>query len=147
MIVVLAAVAGYGCMKRAPRDSQAPGTAAPAGGADAPAAESEHKSLDMAGSGELPDDIDAIEERLARVEDELQSVGVGGSGGGESSVPVDERDRCTRVCDLAESICDLEGKICDLADRHEGEERYAKACERAQAHCKRATEACTACAG
>ena len=149
-VLVLAAAAGHGCQKKAGRDSQAPETAAPAGGAEAPAAEApggeaEKKSLDFA-EEPLPDDIEAIEDRLTRAEDELLRVGVG-EGETAPTAAAEDRDRCTRVCDLAESICDLEGKICDLAERHEGDERYAKACDRAEKHCERATEVCTACAG
>ena len=142
-VLVLAAVSGNACSKKAAVDSSAPGDAA---APESPAG-AESKSLDFY-QEELVDDIDAIEDRLSRVEDELAGVGLGGETEGGTPTAADEdADRCERVCNLAESICDLEGKICDLAEKHEGEERYAKACTRAEEHCERATKACTACAG
>ena len=142
-VLVLAAVAGDGCAKKAAPESAAPGDAsAPAAGAEPEAAKSMEEEP-------LPDDIAAIEDRLSRVEDELASAGVRetGDAGGEPLEFDADADRCTRVCNLAEAICDLEGKICDLAEEHGGDERYAKACERADKDCERATKACTACAG
>jgi hypothetical protein len=145
-VLVLAAVAGHGCAKRS-----APDAAEPPGDASAPAAgaEPEPETAAKAIEEPLPDDIAVIEDRLSRVEDELASVGVRQTGDA-SGEPLEfdaDADRCTRICNLAEAICDLEGKICDLAEAHEGDERYAKACERADGDCERATKACTACVG
>jgi hypothetical protein len=77
------------------------------------------------------------------------------AGGDASSTTVEEsakRDtairrepRCDRVCDLAQMACELEARICDLAAEHSDEDRYARACTRAQAQCEAATEACRTC--
>jgi hypothetical protein len=58
-----------------------------------------------------------------------------------------EDDRCQRICDLAEATCGLADRICELASRHPDEVRYAVACERADAQCEAAADACTACSG
>jgi hypothetical protein len=57
------------------------------------------------------------------------------------------RDRCDRICDLAEATCNLQTHICALADRHAGEARYESACQRANDQCKLASDACSACFG
>lgn len=50
--------------------------------------------------------------------------------------------QCQQICNLAEISCDLGVQICDLADHHPGEEDYTSACERANADCEAAQEAC-----
>lgn len=54
-------------------------------------------------------------------------------------------DRCTRVCDLAESTCALAQQICDLAAEHPDQVRYDEACAGATAQCEAASEACDRC--
>jgi hypothetical protein len=54
-------------------------------------------------------------------------------------------DRCAELCGLAESTCDLESKICDLAERHPGDPRYVRLCQRAGEDCRLAADACTRC--
>jgi len=58
-----------------------------------------------------------------------------------------ERDRCDRICDLAEAACNLQSRICALADRHAGEARYESVCQRANDHCRLASDACSTCFG
>ncbi|HVH98362.1 MAG TPA: hypothetical protein VM869_06620 [Enhygromyxa sp.] len=58
---------------------------------------------------------------------------------------LDPQQRCQQVCDLAEISCGLYYQICELADRHPDELDYASACERANADCEAANEACDAC--
>lgn len=53
--------------------------------------------------------------------------------------------KCSEVCELSVSICQLQDQICGMVPRHEGEPRYAEACERAKGDCEFATEACHAC--
>lgn len=57
----------------------------------------------------------------------------------------DERTRCERICDLSDNTCDLADKICALADEHVDDVRYEDACDRAEAQCEAATDACTNC--
>ena len=57
----------------------------------------------------------------------------------------DERTRCERICDLADNTCDLADKICALADEHVDDVRYEDACDRAEAQCEAASDACTNC--
>lgn len=57
----------------------------------------------------------------------------------------DERERCERVCDLADTTCDLADHVCELADRHRDDPRYDEACLRAGMQCDAATLACDAC--
>ncbi len=57
----------------------------------------------------------------------------------------DERTRCERICDLSDNTCDLADKICALADEHVDDVRYEDACDRAEAQCEAATDACTRC--
>lgn len=56
-------------------------------------------------------------------------------------------DRCTQVCEITTAICALEDQICGLLPRHPGEARYQAACDRSNADCQLATEACHACTG
>lgn len=63
-----------------------------------------------------------------------------------SSPTLDAAARCQQVCDLAAIGCGLGDQICELADRHPDEPEYAAACERANADCEAAKEACHACA-
>jgi hypothetical protein len=141
VVVLVAAAAAHGCAKKAPA------TAAPAGDATG------LKRADAAAEPEavtegLPDDIDAIETRLVELEDQLHGQGLRLFNDDDEAEPAREAGAsCDRVCQLAETICDLEGKICDLAERHDGEQRYADACERAEKHCETATAACRDCAG
>ena len=65
----------------------------------------------------------------------------GARAGGKGEPPA----RCEQVCELSAAICDLSDRICDLAQRHEGEDAYRSACERAVADCERATGACDGC--
>jgi hypothetical protein len=57
------------------------------------------------------------------------------------------RERCDRICDLAEATCNLEARICAMADRHAGEARYRSACQRASDQCRLASDACSSCFG
>ncbi|MBK7825122.1 hypothetical protein [Nannocystis sp.] len=54
-------------------------------------------------------------------------------------------DRCVQVCDITTAICELEDQICGLLPRHPGDARYQAACDRSNADCQLATEACHAC--
>jgi hypothetical protein len=55
-------------------------------------------------------------------------------------------DRCTRVCELAQTTCELRDRVCGLAAAHEGEARYQNACAKAEDQCTAASEACSSCA-
>jgi hypothetical protein len=59
---------------------------------------------------------------------------------------LDPQARCQQVCDLAAISCGLGDEICELADRHPNDGEYTSACERANADCEVAKEACDACA-
>lgn len=54
-------------------------------------------------------------------------------------------NRCVQVCDITTAICELEDQICGLLPRHPGDARYQAACDRSNADCQLATEACNAC--
>ena len=56
-----------------------------------------------------------------------------------------QKDRCERICDLAETTCDLSARICALADEHVDDVRYEEACDRAKVQCEIASEACDDC--
>jgi hypothetical protein len=58
---------------------------------------------------------------------------------------LDPEARCQQVCDLSAISCGLGDQICELADRHPDELDYVSACERANADCEAAKEACDAC--
>ena len=132
-----------GCASRsAPRSAEPMTDAAPAG--DALAEDS---------------GVDQVEHELARLEAQLRELGVvlgpSSDGDDQALAGADEGqtieaasrtgDRCQRICGLAEATCDLHDRICSLADAHDGEPRYAAACERADDDCRRASEACRAC--
>jgi hypothetical protein len=139
----LAVALGLAC---AAKKAATPDAAAPAEGAAAP---------------EMPGDIDSLEQELARYEAQLDIEGAlrdkarleaEDAGGqvdtaGEGTPSGVGQGNCGRICELTESICELEGRICSLASEHEGETRYADACERAGRDCARGREACNACCG
>jgi hypothetical protein len=117
---------------------------------------------DAAGAREAAEDIDALEAELQRYEAQLEIEGVmrekAALEGEDAGTPADASagqgtpagvppDRCGRICELTESICELESRICSLAAAHDGETRYAAACERSGADCARGREACHACCG
>jgi len=56
-----------------------------------------------------------------------------------------EKDRCDRICSLAEATCTLADHICDLAARHPDAMRYQDACHRAEDQCRQAGTACEVC--
>lgn len=56
------------------------------------------------------------------------------------------KDRCERICTIAEATCGLSDRICELAQRHPGDERYRNACARAEQDCEVASHACRDCA-
>lgn len=143
--VTLALVGGLGlaaCAKKAPATAS-PAASDVAGGA---AGAEASPSLE-ADAAEPTEDLDDLQLRLDKLEDDLLKVGVPLRDREAEAVPLaaDDRDGCERRCQLAEAICELEGSICDLADRHTGEDRYADACARAGDDCTRAEEACVAC--
>lgn len=57
----------------------------------------------------------------------------------------EDKDRCTSICDVAQTVCTLEGKICELASAHGDDPRYENACARASDDCEVGEEACRAC--
>lgn len=56
------------------------------------------------------------------------------------------RDRCENRCALVEPTCGLRDRICDLAERHLGDERYLRACDRAEDQCDATERECSVCA-
>jgi hypothetical protein len=62
-----------------------------------------------------------------------------------STPTLDAAARCQQVCDLAAISCGLGDQICELADRHSDDPDFVSACERANADCEAAKEACDAC--
>ena len=58
----------------------------------------------------------------------------------------DAIDRCESICALSQGTCELRVAICELADRHDEEDDYRSACDRAGEDCDVAEEACRACA-
>ncbi len=66
--------------------------------------------------------------------------------------PVDPSDsviggtgRCASICDLGQVTCGLSDSICELAERHQDEDDYRAACERAVSDCDVAEDACHVC--
>lgn len=135
----LGALATSACKKSAPAMSAPPGDAAGAG-ADA-------ASDDLMGEAEAepeqPRSIDELSDDLDRLTDELEGLRA------DAPMPeaTSEEERCDRICAIAEATCDLSDQICDLAGAHDGETRYADACDRAGGQCTDATDACSVCRG
>ncbi len=53
--------------------------------------------------------------------------------------------RCEQICTVADAICELGSRVCDLAQQHDGDERYATACLRAEQDCSEGELACQSC--
>lgn len=60
--------------------------------------------------------------------------------------PLDAAGRCVQICELSEITCELSVQVCELAARHDDEDDYRIACERAVDDCEVAQEACDECA-
>ncbi|MCA9706140.1 MAG: hypothetical protein KDK70_09855 [Myxococcales bacterium] len=135
-----------GCGKRAPA-TEAPDSRSTAG-EEAAADWVEQVEGDPLGDAQA--ELEGYEASLLEAGIELpEPVRLERAEAGMSATPATagpaSAERCQRICDLAANICTLRDRICDLASEHEGQERYASACERASLDCDRATEACEGC--
>lgn len=90
-----------------------------------PSAPSGGANLDGLGGGAAPDEAKAV--RLSP-DDEPEAASV-----------------CVEICALSQGTCELRLAICELADRHDDEDDYRSACERADEDCEIALEACRVC--
>jgi hypothetical protein len=58
----------------------------------------------------------------------------------------EDRSRCERVCELADTTCGLHERVCSLAEDHPDDARYEAACRRAEDQCDAARRHCESCA-
>lgn len=167
--VVLGAVIGFvGACAKDSKTTAAPGAAeamAPAdvAGGDAENFAVEGAALEESLEDDLKDDLAQLEAELAELDVGMSHTDIkpkrdgvnGGNGKSKSKtssvspVPAgaEERSRCERICDLNQAICDVSARICALASQpdHVEDARYAESCNRAEARCEQAENACNEC--
>lgn len=146
-----------GCAKQAPATTAVPGPDASIEDFEQ-ALESNQERLrregiavapapDMAGAAEADEDATVLEAEAPEPE---YAAGAPGRDMVQQETRNERRaarDRCDRICDLAEATCQLQARICEMAERHAGEERYESACQRANDQCSLASNACSSCFG
>lgn len=143
-VVVAAGLFGLnGCRSAPPADASRPPGTSP------PSSTKQKRSVGNTDGAAMGDDLQSLEAELTMAQRELQMIEAGEPeprSAENKTRPTRVRpDRCERIEALAEQICDLQDRMCRLADEHDGESKYARACDNATQTCEDASAAAETC--